>query len=294
LGLQALSRVDFAPGGRRSKVGAGQGKGLYGAVRVVVAERLDDSPHGGARGKDIVDQEERGGIGFVGERVGIGDAGDRGCNLIDILDLGSALPAAQVFVREGRAGFVEEIGEVTAAKTGGKRMAKEVEGGGEVHTGSCFVVAEGADNNGVGGKGQEAEQFGGAVDPGIEVGLDTLFEFDEAMGKRIFSGCQGEIGTEKEVGEVSIPAFYFGSQQPHDLDALRQNYKRSGGRSGEVKVGLVFSGRPGLRPWLGYDPDAPARQRSPSRSTRRVSATMRIEGSGKRKRSLTGTLIYKP
>lgn len=212
-------------------VGTGQGKGLYGAVWVGVSERPNEGPQGGAGGKDVVDQEEGGGRGgIVGIRYegGAVSAWCGGGNLIDFLDLESALPAGQVFVREGLAGLVEERGEVAAAEASGQGMAKEVEGGGEVRAGGHFIVVEGADNNGVGGKGLDAEQLGRTVDPGVEVGLDALFEFEQAKGKGIFSGCQREIRTEVEVGEGSIPAFYFGCQQPHDHNALGQNYKRSG------------------------------------------------------------------
>jgi hypothetical protein len=138
--------------------------------------------------------------------------------LIDILELGPAGAAGKVFVWEGRAGFGEEGREVAAVKVPGEGMAEEVKSGWEVWSGGCFVVTKGADNNGVGGKGKLAEQMGGAIDPGIEVWLDALFEIEEAQGKGICSCRQWEIWTEVEVGEISIPAFYFGCQQPHNLD----------------------------------------------------------------------------
>ncbi len=126
--------------------------------------------------------------------------------------------AGQVFVGECRPGFGEKGGEVAATKAGGKGIAEEVEGGGKIHAGGCFIVAEGAQDNVVGGEGQGAEQLDGAIDPGVKVGLDALFEMEEAMGKGIRSGCPGKIRTEIVVGEKSIPAFYFGCQQPHDLN----------------------------------------------------------------------------
>jgi hypothetical protein len=137
--------------------------------------------------------------------------------LVDIVELGPAGAAGKVFVGEGRAGFGEEGREVAALKVPGEGMAEEVKSGREVGSGACFVVTKGADNNGVGGKGKLAEQLVGAIDPGVEVWLDALFEIEEAMGKGICSGRQWEIWAEVEVGEVSIPAFYFGCQQPHNL-----------------------------------------------------------------------------
>jgi hypothetical protein len=59
-------------------------------------------------------------------------------------------------------------------------LAKEVEGAGKVRAGSCFVVAKGTNNNGLGEKVKPAKQPGGAINPGVEVGLDALFKFEEA------------------------------------------------------------------------------------------------------------------
>ena len=85
-----------------------------------------------------------------------------------------------MFVGKGRPGFAEEAGEVAAIQVNGKRLAEEVQGGREVRAGGQFIVAEGADNNGVGRKGQAAEQLAGAIDPGIEIGLDALFKSEQA------------------------------------------------------------------------------------------------------------------
>jgi hypothetical protein len=137
-----------------------------------------------------------------------------------------------VFVGKGRPGFAEEAGEVAAPEVNGKGLPQEVECRGEIRAGGYFVVAEGAYYNGVGGKGQAAEQLAGAIDPGIEIGLDALFKSEQAKGKGICSGCQWQIRTEVEVGKGCIPAFYFGCQQPHDLNDLGQNYKRSAWRGG--------------------------------------------------------------
>jgi hypothetical protein len=269
--------------------GAGQGKGLYGAVREVAAEGADEGAHGGTGGEDVVDEEEGGGGGEVGGawrgggRVDVRRGGGRG-ELVDVLELGASLVAGQVFAREGRPGLGKEGGEVMAAEADGKGVAKEVEGGWKVHTGGCFIVAEGAEDDGVGGEGQGAKQLDGAIDPGIEVGLDALFEIEQAMGKGIGSGCQWKIGTEVEVGEESVPAFYFGCQQPHDLNLLYSGriLRRWLGPSS----GLLRHAPPWSYPsFLGYAPGGPARRRSPSRSARQVRATTRIAGSGKRKRS---------
>jgi hypothetical protein len=62
-----------------------------------------------------------------------------------------------------------------------------------------------------------AEQPDGTIDPGIKVGLDALFEFDQAEGKGIRSGCQWEVRTEIIVDKPSVSTLYFGFYQLHDL-----------------------------------------------------------------------------
>jgi hypothetical protein len=122
-----------------------------------------------------------------------------------------------VFAWQGRPGLGQEGGEVSAAEAGGKGIAEEVEGGRKVHTGGCFIVAESAEDYGVGREGQGAERLDGAIDPGVEVRLDALFEIEQALGKGIWSGCQGKIWTEVEVGKPGVSAFYFGCKRSHDL-----------------------------------------------------------------------------
>ena len=102
-------------------VGAGQGKGLYGAVGIVVADSADQGTHRSTGGEDVVDEEEG------SER---GEGGRGGGDLVNVLELGPALVAGQVFAREGRPGFGKEGGEVAAVEAGGKGIAEEVEGGG--------------------------------------------------------------------------------------------------------------------------------------------------------------------
>ena len=212
MGFEGFKSEDFALGGQgigpAGVVGAGEGKNLDGAVRAGPADGGDQGPHGVTCGEDVVDEEE--GSGGAGEGVAWGE-------LINAFELGPAFAAGQVFVGEGRTGFGEEGREVVAAEVLRQGMAEKVKRGGKIGSGGCFVVAKGTNNNGVGGKGKLAEQSGGAIDPGVEVWLDALFEIEQANGKRICSGCQWEIWTEVEVGDVSIPAFYFGCQQPHDL-----------------------------------------------------------------------------
>jgi hypothetical protein len=233
-------------------VGAGQGEGLYGAGGEMVAEGADEGAHGSTGSEDIVDEEEGGRGGEVGDRGGRGGAwrglggyrgGRGGCELVDVQELGLALLAGQVFAREGRPGFGQQGGKVAAAEVNGKGMAEEVEGGGKIRAGGCFVVAEGTEDDGIGREGQGAEQLDGAIDPGVEVGLDTLFEIEQAMGKGIFSGCQWKIWTEVEVGEESIPAFYFGCQQPHGLDRVRTKLQKIVGGGGMLRVITSLLGR---------------------------------------------------
>lgn len=176
-----------------------------------MADSADEGTHRSTGGEDVVDEEEGGGRG---------EGGRGGGDLVNVLELGPALVAGQVFAREGRPGFGKEGGEVAAAEAGGKGIAEEVEGGGKVHAGGCFIMAERAEDDGVRGDGQGAKHLHRAVDPGVEVGLDALFEIEQAMGKGIWSGRQWKIRTEIIVGEESIPAFYFGCQQPHDLKSV--------------------------------------------------------------------------
>jgi len=77
--------------------------------------------------------------------------------LIDVLELGPAFAAGEVFVRQGRPGFGKESWEIAAAEVCGEGLAQEVEGGGEVRAGGCFVMAERTNNNGVGRKVELAE-----------------------------------------------------------------------------------------------------------------------------------------
>jgi hypothetical protein len=47
---------------------------------------------------------------------------------------------------------------------------------------------KGAEDDGIGSEGDFIQRFEAAFDPGVEVGLDTAFEFQQATGDDIFSG----------------------------------------------------------------------------------------------------------
>lgn len=92
------------------------------------------------------------------------------------------------FVFEGGARFEEKGGDILTMKAGGESLAEEVEGGGGRTAGYGFVVVECADDGGIRGKRDHFECLEGAVDPGIEVGLDAFFEFHQTAGEGVKTG----------------------------------------------------------------------------------------------------------
>ena len=74
-----------------------------------------------------------------------------------------------------------------AAEVAGEGVAEEIKGGGK-HADGHLIVMKGAENDGIRSKGDPVQCFDGGFDPGTEVGLCTVFEFQEAAGDHIFSG----------------------------------------------------------------------------------------------------------
>ena len=83
---------------------------------------------------------------------------------------------------------MEEGREIPAAEVPGEGVAEEIEGGGKFGPGDDLIVMKGADNNGIRCKGDFVQRFESASDPGVEIGLGTVFEFQQAAGDQIFSG----------------------------------------------------------------------------------------------------------
>ena len=85
-----------------------------------------------------------------------------------------------------------------------------------------FVVAEGAEDDGVGGGGVVAKAFDCCSDPVGEVGLAAAFEFEEAAGEGI-GGCgQGEIEAEVGVPDLFVFIYYMCRLQPHSSSCCSQ------------------------------------------------------------------------
>ena len=70
----------------------------------------------------------------------------------------------------------------------GEGMAKEIKGDGKFGPGDHFIVMKGAENDCIRRRGDSVQRFEGAFDPGVEVGLGAMFEFQQAAGDHIFSG----------------------------------------------------------------------------------------------------------
>ena len=80
-----------------------------------------------------------------------------------------------------------------------------------------FVVAEGAEDDGVRGEGIVAEALEGGPDPVGEVGLSTPFEFEEAAGSGIGCGGQWKVVAKVEVTDMFVFIYYMCRLQPHPL-----------------------------------------------------------------------------
>ena len=85
-----------------------------------------------------------------------------------------------------------------------------------------FVVAEGAEDDGIGGEGVVAIAFEGCPDPVGEVGLAAAFEFKEAAGQGIGSGGQGKVGAEVGVLDLFVFIHYMCRLQPHASSCCSQ------------------------------------------------------------------------
>jgi hypothetical protein len=86
----------------------------------------------------------------------------------------------------------------------GEFVAEEIEGGGKPGSGDHFIVMKGAENDGIGCKGDPVQRFEGAFDPCVEVGLGAVFEFEQAAGDYIFSGGQRQVVTKVIVPERGV------------------------------------------------------------------------------------------
>lgn len=69
----------------------------------------------------------------------------------------------------------------------GEGVAEEIQGGGKYADGH-LIMMKGAENDGIRRKKDLVQCFEGAFDPGAEVGLGAVFEFQQAAGDHIFSG----------------------------------------------------------------------------------------------------------
>jgi hypothetical protein len=179
-------------------IGLGEGEDGQAGPRVSLLESADDHFHGSAGGEDIVNNEE-GGKGLV--ICGEGAATYMSViYIIEALEFGFPLFLGEPFDLPGREGFAEQAGEVMAVEMSRQRFAQLIHGAGAVFPDEGFIVVQGADDGGVrgngsGGRRKEAvcmdrsfsQDFQGAVDPPVEVGLAAPFEFQEAMGEGVLS-----------------------------------------------------------------------------------------------------------
>jgi len=78
-----------------------------------------------------------------------------------------------------------------------------------------LVVAEGAEDDGIGGQGVVAKAFEGCPDPVGEVGLAAAFEFEQAAGHGIGGGGQGKVVAKVEMPDLFISIYYMCRLQPH-------------------------------------------------------------------------------
>ena len=83
---------------------------------------------------------------------------------------------------------MEEGREIAAVEVASEGMAEEIKGGRKFGSGDHFIVMKGAENDRIRCKGDSVQSFEGAFDPGAEVGLGAVFEFQQAAGDHIFSG----------------------------------------------------------------------------------------------------------
>lgn len=103
------------------------------------------------------------------------------------MEFGKSLFAGELLAGEGAPGFDEQGGKVAAVEVKGQTLAEDVERGGKIFSGDGLVVLESPKDNGVVGKGYFLQQFEGAIDPCVEVGLDASFESEQALGEYIFT-----------------------------------------------------------------------------------------------------------
>jgi len=122
----------------------------------------------------------------------------------------------------GGAGFLEEAREVGEMEVPGEGLAEQVEGAGEAGGGAGLFVAEGAYNNSVSGQagGEVVETFDGPVEPGVEVGLAAVFEFEQASGEGVDAVAERKIVAEKIMPVVILLKKDGCFVQPHDLCLL--------------------------------------------------------------------------
>ena len=101
----------------------------------MAAENLDQRAHGGAGGKDVVDEKEgRRGIGDDG-LVGRALCRGKGRNTIYVAEFGQTLSAGKLLAGEGRTGFEKEGREVAAVEMSGQGLSQDIEGGGKFCSG---------------------------------------------------------------------------------------------------------------------------------------------------------------
>jgi hypothetical protein len=155
---------------------SGKGEDLKAGVGVSVPEGVDDHFHGGAGGEDVVNNKEgRPGGGGPGRVDGI-----------KTFQFGGPLFPGELFDGWGDPGFPEHPGVIMAPEMMGESFPQFVQGGGGFFPGDGLVVMQGAEDGAAGGD-VGGQHFQGTADPSVEVRLETPFEFQEAVGKRIFS-----------------------------------------------------------------------------------------------------------
>jgi hypothetical protein len=124
----------------------------------------------------------------------------------------------------------------------GEGLAQEVEGIGTVPGCCCFIVMQGPDDQGIGGDGGRAEDLQGAIDPSVEIGLASFFEFQEAAGQGIFSYCHGQVVAEVIMRVVAIMERYGCLVQSHArffLQILNLDIKLSSLLIGGLNISYV-------------------------------------------------------
>ena len=128
--------------------------------------------------------------------------------------------AGKLFARAGRARFEEKGRKIRAAETAGEGVAENVQCGWKAGAGVGkvgFVMTEGAKDDGIGRKGDLLQHFERTIDPGVEIGLDAAFEFQQALGKNVFSGRQRQVVAEVIMPEGRVVICDGCLLQPHDL-----------------------------------------------------------------------------